>query len=38
MKVSEIAKELGAAYIGGDAEITSVTYDSRRVTAGCLFC
>ena len=38
MKVSEIAKELNAAYIGGDAEITSVTYDSRRVTKGCLFC
>ncbi len=38
MKVSEIAKELNAAYIGGDAEITSVTYDSRRVTEGCLFC
>ncbi len=38
MKLSVIAQELGVAYTGGDVEISSVTYDSRKVTEGCLFC
>lgn len=38
MKLSEIAKELGVPVTGGDAEIRSVQYDSRKVTEGSLFC
>lgn len=38
MKLSIIAKELGVAVSGADAEITSVCYDSRKVQSGSLFC
>ena len=38
MKVSVIAQELGATFTGEDVEITSITYDSRKVSEGCLFC
>ncbi len=38
MKLSEIAHELGVSVTGGDVEITSVTYDSRKVVPGSLFC
>ena len=38
MKLSEIAQELHVPFAGDDADIRSVTYDSRKVTAGCLFC
>lgn len=38
MKLSEIARELGVPVTGADVEITSVQYDSRKVTEGSLFC
>ena len=38
MKLSVIAQELGTSFLGEDVEISSVTYDSRKVTQGCLFC
>lgn len=38
MKLSKIAEELGIAFSEEDVEITSVTYDSRHVQAGSLFC
>ncbi len=38
MLLSIIAEELGAPFSGADTEITSITYDSRQVKPGCLFC
>lgn len=38
MKLSVIANELGVPCTGEDVEIQSITYDSRRVEPGCLFC
>ena len=38
MLLSIIAEELGEPYSGADTEITSITYDSRQVRPGCLFC
>ena len=38
MKLSLIARELGIAFSEEDAEISSITYDSRKVESGSLFC
>ena len=38
MLLSKIAEDLGLTVTGGDAEITSVEYDSRKVHEGSLFC
>lgn len=38
MLLSQIASELSAPLHGGDAEITEICYDSRKVNAGALFC
>ena len=38
MLLSVIAADLGLPVTGGDAEITSVEYDSRKVREGSLFC
>ena len=38
MLLSGIAADLGMTITGGDAEITSVEYDSRKVRDGSLFC
>ncbi len=38
MLLSKIAADLGQTITGGDAEITSVEYDSRKVHDGSLFC
>ena len=38
MLLSNIAADLRLPVTGGDAEITSVEYDSRKVRKGSLFC
>lgn len=38
MLLSVIAKDLDCAFTGEDTEISSVEYDSRKVTPGSLFC
>lgn len=38
MKLSLIAQELGIAFSEEDVEIGSITYDSRKVESGSLFC
>lgn len=37
MLLSKIAKEIGVPFIGGDVEINSIEYNSRRVEKGALF-
>lgn len=38
MELSRIAQDLGIEYMGPQAEITAVDYDSRKVGRGSLFC
>lgn len=38
MLLSELAMTTGMRYEGSDVDVASIEYDSRRVSAGCMFC